>query len=167
MNSLAADGMQVNHYYATYAPRPADLPSADFVREKSYGCRDRTDEDAVGAAGAGLHWTGVVRISSSGGIDCTSPEPFAQRGAPPVGVPTGCRSADEQSGRSQRLERQDRRSSTSRIGFSTDDPLLKDYKGTPVIGSYTIDEEGVPAQKVTIVEDGEIEVLADVASAGT
>lgn len=33
MNSLAADGMQVNHYYATYAPRPADLPSADFVRK--------------------------------------------------------------------------------------------------------------------------------------
>ena len=28
-----------------------------------------------------------------------------------------------------------------------DDPLAKDYKGTPFIGSYTIDEEGVPAQK--------------------
>lgn len=41
----------------------------------------------------------------------------------------------------------------------TDDPLLKDYKGTPVIGSYTIDEEGVPAQKVTIVEDGKLKSL--------
>jgi hypothetical protein len=33
MNTLASDGMQVNHYYATYAPRPADRPSADVVRK--------------------------------------------------------------------------------------------------------------------------------------
>ncbi len=33
MNSLASDGMQVNHFYATYAPGPTDLPSADAVRK--------------------------------------------------------------------------------------------------------------------------------------
>src|SRR5271165_67227 len=33
MNTLAADGMQVSHYYASYAPRPADLPSVDTVRK--------------------------------------------------------------------------------------------------------------------------------------
>ncbi len=40
-----------------------------------------------------------------------------------------------------------------------DDPLLKDYKGTPLIGTYTIDEEGVPAQKVTLVENGKLKNL--------
>jgi predicted Zn-dependent protease len=40
-----------------------------------------------------------------------------------------------------------------------DDPLLKDYKGSPVIGSYAIDEEGVPAQKITLVENGKLKNL--------
>ena len=40
-----------------------------------------------------------------------------------------------------------------------DDPLLKDYKGTPLVGTYTIDEEGVPAQKVTLVENGKLKNL--------
>src|SRR5262249_57577903 len=35
-----------------------------------------------------------------------------------------------------------------------DDPGAKDYNGKPVIGGYNIDEEGVPGQKVTVVENG-------------
>ena len=34
MNTLANDGMQVNHYYSTYAPRPADLPGVEAVRQQ-------------------------------------------------------------------------------------------------------------------------------------
>jgi hypothetical protein len=35
-----------------------------------------------------------------------------------------------------------------------DDPFTKDFKGAPLVGSYSIDEEGVPAQKVDLVEQG-------------
>jgi TldD protein len=40
-----------------------------------------------------------------------------------------------------------------------DDPSAKDYKGTPLIGGYAIDEEGVPGEKVTIVADGKLKTL--------
>src|ERR1700761_6645422 len=33
MNPLAKDGMPLNHMYATYAPRPADLPNVDAVKK--------------------------------------------------------------------------------------------------------------------------------------
>src|ERR1700720_1635475 len=33
MNTLADDGMQINHLYASYAPKPANLPNADAVRK--------------------------------------------------------------------------------------------------------------------------------------
>src|SRR5271169_2898485 len=33
MNTLASDGMELNHLYSTYAPKPADLPSVDAVRK--------------------------------------------------------------------------------------------------------------------------------------
>ncbi len=32
MNTLASDGVPLNHYYATYAPKPAGLPVVDTVR---------------------------------------------------------------------------------------------------------------------------------------
>jgi hypothetical protein len=35
-----------------------------------------------------------------------------------------------------------------------DDPLSKDYKGTTLFGGYAFDDDGVPAQKVTLVENG-------------
>jgi TldD protein len=35
-----------------------------------------------------------------------------------------------------------------------DDPGAKEFKGTPLLGSYAVDDEGVRAQKVTLVEDG-------------
>jgi hypothetical protein len=40
-----------------------------------------------------------------------------------------------------------------------DDPFAKDYKGAPLIGGYAIDEEGVPAEKVAIVENGKLKNL--------
>ena len=35
-----------------------------------------------------------------------------------------------------------------------DDPTLGDYKGQPLLGSYDVDEEGVRAQRVVVVENG-------------
>ncbi|MGH9677106.1 MAG: metallopeptidase TldD-related protein, partial [Candidatus Acidiferrum sp.] len=35
-----------------------------------------------------------------------------------------------------------------------DDPQAKDFNGAPLIGGFSMDDEGVPAQKVTLVEKG-------------
>jgi len=35
-----------------------------------------------------------------------------------------------------------------------DDPGAKEFKGTPLIGGYAVDDEGVRAQRVTLVENG-------------
>jgi hypothetical protein len=35
-----------------------------------------------------------------------------------------------------------------------DDPTVKDFQGKPLIGSYAVDEEGVKADKVTLVDNG-------------
>jgi predicted Zn-dependent protease len=40
-----------------------------------------------------------------------------------------------------------------------DDPTAKDFHGTPLIGSYSVDDEGVRAQKVTVVENGTVKNL--------
>jgi predicted Zn-dependent protease len=35
-----------------------------------------------------------------------------------------------------------------------DDPSAKEFQGTPLLGAYSVDDEGVRAQKVTLVENG-------------
>jgi predicted Zn-dependent protease len=40
---------------------------------------------------------------------------------------------------------------------ATDDPSLKSYADHTLLGSYTVDDEGVPAQKVDVVTDGKLE----------
>ena len=35
-------------------------------------------------------------------------------------------------------------------------PAATDYKGTLLVGSYAIDQEGVPGEKVTLVDEGKL-----------
>lgn len=39
----------------------------------------------------------------------------------------------------------------------TDDPALKSFEGKTLVGAYSIDDEGVPAQQVKLVTDGRLE----------
>jgi hypothetical protein len=40
---------------------------------------------------------------------------------------------------------------------ATDDPLTPAFAGQSLLGAYTVDDEGVPAQAVHVVEDGKLE----------
>ncbi|MGH9640493.1 MAG: metallopeptidase TldD-related protein, partial [Bryobacteraceae bacterium] len=40
-----------------------------------------------------------------------------------------------------------------------DDPTLKDFNGQPLLGSYDVDDEGVKAQRVSLVENGMLKDL--------
>ena len=40
-----------------------------------------------------------------------------------------------------------------------DDPTVEEYNGTKLLGNYKIDDEGVPAQKVSIIENGVLKNL--------
>ena len=35
-----------------------------------------------------------------------------------------------------------------------DDPTIEEYKGTPIWGSYRVDDQGIPAQRATLIQDG-------------
>src|SRR5204863_2543602 len=41
----------------------------------------------------------------------------------------------------------------------SDTPSLKQYAGKPVAGAYAVDDEGVPAKDVTLVENGKLVTL--------
>lgn len=159
MSSLADDGMQVNHFYAAYAPRPADLPSADTVRK---GLNVTAAElMAMRAAPPAPDYTGPVLFESkaSGALLAAVLSPSLSGARPPLAFqPVVEQLMSSLGGRSDW---------SGKVGLRVlppsaslvDDPGAKDYKGSLLIGGYAIDEEGVPAQKVDIVEEGKLKQL--------
>ncbi len=129
MNTLASDGMPLNHLYASYAPKPADLPNVDAVRK---------------------------------GLNVSASELMALRAAKPAEDYTGPAVVEQMlSGLGGKSDW------TGRIGSRVlpptvsliDDPGAKDFHGTPLLGGYAVDDEGVRAQKITVVDKGNLKEL--------
>ncbi|MGB9511328.1 MAG: metallopeptidase TldD-related protein [Candidatus Acidiferrum sp.] len=159
MSTLADDGMQLNHFYATYAPRPADLPSPDAVRKNLNVAA--TELMAMRAAPAASDYTGPVLFESRAAAPLIAQVlgPSLDGARPPVAFqPVVDQLMNSLGAHSDWTGKMDVRVLPATVTL-VDDPSAKDYKGTPLIGGYSIDQEGVPAQKVTIVENGKLKNL--------
>src|SRR6516225_2373425 len=144
LSSLADDGMQVNHFYAAYAPRPADLPSADTVR-KALNVAG-TELMAMRAAPPAPDYTGPVLFESraSGALIAAVLTPSLSGARPPLAFqPVVEQLMSSLGGRSDWSGKIGSRVLPATVAL-WDDPGAKDAKGTPLIGGYAIDQEGVP-----------------------
>jgi TldD protein len=159
MSTLADDGMELNHFYATYAPRPAELPSVDDVRKNLNVAA--SELMAMRAAPTASDYTGPVLFESRAAAALIAQVlgPSLNGARPPVAFqPVVEQLMNSLGAHSDWTGKVDVRVLPPTVTL-IDDPSAKDYKGTPLIGSYTIDEQGVPAEKVTIVEDGKLKNL--------
>jgi TldD protein len=159
MNTLAQDGMPLNHLFSAYAPKPADLPNVDAVRK------------GLNVAGSEL----MALRASRPAEDYTGPVLFEARAAAPLLAqilgpamngsrpPISFQPIVEQmlgnlGGKSDWTGRIGARVLPASVSI-VDDPTVKDFHGAPLIGSYGVDDEGVRAQKVTVVENGSLKKL--------
>jgi len=159
MSTLADDGMEVNHLYSTYAPRPTDLASVETVRKDLNVAG--SELMAMRAASPATDYTGPVLFESRAAAALLAQVlgPSLNGARPPVAFqPVVDQLMSSLGARSDWSGKVGVRVLPASVTL-IDDPLAKDYKGTPLIGSYSIDEEGVPAQKVTIVENGMLKNL--------
>ncbi len=159
MSTLADDGMELNHFYATYAPRPAELPSVDEVRKNLNVAA--SELMAMRAAPTASDYTGPVLFESRAAAALIAQVlgPSLNGARPPVAFqPVVDQLMNSLGAHSDWTGKVDVRVLPPTVTL-IDDPSAKDYKGTPLIGSYAIDEQGVPSEKVTIVEDGKLKNL--------
>jgi TldD protein len=159
MNALAKDGMQVAHYYSTYAPRPADLPSVDEVKK---GLNVAGSElMAMRAAAPAPDYTGPVLFESRAAAALVAEVlgPSLSGARPPLAFqPVVDQLMSSLGARSDWSGKVDSRVLPGTVSL-IDDPGAKDHKGTLLVGGYAIDQEGVPGQKVTIVDSGKLKDL--------
>jgi len=154
MAAVADDGVPVNHYYATYASRPADLPGADTVRKGlNVAC---TELMALRAAPPAQDYTGPVLFEARAAASLLAQVlgPAVNGARPPISFsPVLEQMLSGLGGKSDWLGRLGARVLPPSVTV-VDDPGAKESNGASLIGRYSVDDEGVRAQKVTLVENG-------------
>ncbi len=154
MNALADDGMPVNDFYATYAVRPADLPAPDAVR-KSLNVTG-SELMALRSAPAAQDYTGPALFEARAAAPLLAQilGPAVNGARPPVSfTPVMEQLLSGLGGKSDWITRIGARVLPASVTV-VDDPGAKEFHGTPLLGAYAVDDEGVRAQKVTLVENG-------------
>src|SRR5579864_11069 len=154
IETQAPDGVPMHHFYATYVNRPADLPAATEVSQQL----DSRGKEliAMRTANPMPEYSGPVLVESRAAASL-----LAQMLTPSV---TGSRAAlsmlpmvdqlmERLGGRSEWSGRINSRVLPTEASLA-DDPMATDAKGHPLAGSYVVDEEGVTAQRVSIVDNG-------------
>jgi TldD protein len=154
MNALADDGTPINHFYATYAVHPADLPTPDAVR-KSLNVTG-SELMALRSAPPAPDYTGPVLFEARAAAPLLAQilGPAVNGARPPVSfTPVMEQLLSGLGGKSDWITRIGARVLPASVTV-IDDPSAKEFQGTPLLGSYAVDDEGVRAQKVTLVENG-------------
>jgi TldD protein len=159
MNTLADDGMQINHMYASYASKPADLPTVDAV-QKSLNVTG-SELMAMRASQPAQDYTGPVLFEARAAAPLLAQvlTPAINGARPPVSfTPVMEQLLTGLGGKSDWVGRMGARVLPASVSL-VDDPSAKEFHGTPLLGTYAVDDEGVRAEKVTIVDSGNAKEL--------
>src|SRR5213083_1948242 len=156
MSALADDGVPLNHFYATYSARPAELPGVETVR-KGLNVAG-TELMTLRAAPPAQDYTGPVLFEARAAAPMVAQVlgPAVNGARPPISFsPVMEQMLGNLGGKSDWVGRLGARVLPAGVSL-VDDPSARDFRGTPLIGSYAVDNEGVRAQKVTLVDSGNL-----------
>jgi TldD protein len=159
LSTLAKDGMQLNHFYSTYAPKPVDLANVDAVKK---GLNVTGSElMALRASPPSQDYTGPVLFDARAAAPLVAQVlgPALNGSRPPVAFqPVMEQFLSNVGGKSDWVNRIGARVLPTGVTV-VDDPGAKEFQGRALIGGYRVDDEGVPAEKVTAVENGSLRQL--------
>ena len=156
VSTFANDGVPLNDFYATYATRPADLPGVETVR-KGLSVAG-TELMTLRAAPPAQDYTGPVLFEARAAAPMLAQVlgPAVNGARPPISFsPVMEQMLGNLGGKSDWVGRLGARVLPAGVSL-VDDPSARDFRGTPLIGSYAVDNEGVRAQKVTLVDSGNL-----------
>jgi len=154
MDTQADDGMTLHNFYAVYALRPADLPDAAAVSKGL--AQAGTQLMQLRAAPVGPDYTGPVLFDphAAGSLLAQTLAASVSGARPPLSmVPAFDQIMDRMGGRSEWTGRVGTRVLPTSVSL-IDDPTATQFQGQPLLGSYDIDDEGIKAERVSLVENG-------------
>jgi TldD protein len=154
LGTLADDGMPLHNYLSIYVNKPAELPAADAVRQQLDG--KGKELAALRTAPAVQDYDGPILFEpqASGSLLAQMLAPSIAGARPPLSMNTRFEQMMQAlGGRNEWMGRIGQRVLPLTVDL-TDDPTTQQFQGHELIGSYQIDQEGVRAEKVGIVQQG-------------
>ena len=160
------DGMALHNYYAVYRHRPDQLPAADAVRKDLEKAGEQLITLRVSPPAADYDGPVLFEAPAAGSLLAQMLGPSLSGARGPLAM---------QSAFDQLMDRLGGRSEwTGKLGSRVfpgpvsllDDPTAKQFQGRDLLGTYDVDEEGVKAQRVELVEQRPVAEFSDVAAPG-
>jgi predicted Zn-dependent protease len=154
LDAQSDDGMPLHNFLTVYRSRPADLPAADAVRKNLEQAGQQLI--ALRASPPAADYDGPVLFeppaASSLVAQMLGPSLSGARG------PLAMQSAFDQlmdrlGGRSEWTGKLGSRVFPNNVSV-VDDPAAKQFAGQDLLGTYTVDEEGVKAERVQVADNG-------------
>jgi len=159
LETQSADGLPLHNYYAFYAPTPAQLPPPDLVRAGLEKAARELMALRDGPSAPDYSGPVLFEAPAAGALLAQLLAPSVTGSRPPLAAMQGFDQLLERiGGRSEWSGRLATRALPTSVSL-VDDPAQKDFQGTPLIGGYQVDDEGVREQRVQIVEDGILKQL--------
>ena len=146
----AADGMRLSRDNGTVATTAKELESAPAFRKRAIEDLKSFEELRNAPVVSADDYHGPVLVSGDVAADIFTRLfiPNVEADRPEMGTTARTTGAYSSSYKSRVLPD---------MFNVTDDPLLTKFNGKALLGAYTIDDEGVPAQSVDVVDHGKLE----------
>lgn len=159
LDTTAGDGMPLHNFYAVYVSKPGELPDPATVGQSL--AQASTQLMTLRQSPIVSDFTGPVLFqgAASGALLAQALAPSLSGARPPLStMPAFDEMMQRMGGRSEWSGRVGSRVLPATMSL-IDDPTLKEFNGAALLGTYDIDDEGVKAQRVAIVENGTLKNL--------
>lgn len=159
IDTQAVDGMPLHNFYTQYASAPSGLPQPQEVSKGLIQIAQQIE--ALRTAPNVDDYEGPVLFDAPAAASLLAQalEPSLSGARPPLSsVPAFDQMMQQEGGHSDWTGRINSRVLPVNVSL-IDDPSAKDFQGQPLLGGYSIDAEGVRAQRVAIVENGMLKNL--------
>ena len=157
METESDDGMPLHNFYAVYRSRPDQLPAADAVRKDL----QQAGEDLITlrASPPAADYDGPVLFEApaAGSLLAQMLGPSISGARGPLATQAGFEQLmDRLGGRSEWTGKLGTRVLPASVSL-VDDPTVKQFGGQDLLGTYAVDEEGVKAERVQVIENGTLQ----------
>lgn len=145
-NSIYSDALVFSGKTEADLPPPAEIEKAERLMVQNL--------IALSKAPAAEEYSGPVLFEGEAAADLFS-ELLPQN----LSSPHDSNYTDRSSSRSNAWKEKIGSQVASKIITVVDDPAAKEFKGKPLLGGWDIDDDGVKAQKITLIENGVLKTM--------
>ncbi|HEV2298166.1 MAG TPA: metallopeptidase TldD-related protein [Candidatus Acidoferrales bacterium] len=154
LDTQAVDGMPLHNFYSDYVRQPSDLPPPADVSKDLVKAAQQLE--ALRTAPNVSDYEGPVLFDAPAATSLLAQvlEPSLSGARPPLSsMPAFDQMVQQVGGRNDWSGRINSRVLPLNVSL-VDDPTARDFQGQPLLGGYDVDDEGVRAQGVSVVENG-------------